>query len=102
MEKGILNYGVPQGSIFGPILFLLHVNDMKTALKNCHFRLYPDDTSILYSHQNVKFIEINLNYDINNLCEWFIDNKLSLHIYILGKIKLKAFYSKEETNLISH
>ena len=58
-ETGILNCGVPQGSILGPILFLLHVNKMKTALKNCDLRLYKDDTCIPYRHQNVKFIERN-------------------------------------------
>ena len=51
---------------------------MKTALQNSGLRLYADDACILYSHQNVKFIERNLNYDFNNLCEWFIDNKLSI------------------------
>ena len=59
----------------GPILLLLYVNGMKTALKNCDFQLYTDDTCILHSHQNVTFIERNLNYDFNNLCKWFIDNK---------------------------
>ena len=53
LETGILNWGVPQGSILGPILFLLYVNDMKATLKNCEFRLYADDTYILYSHQNI-------------------------------------------------
>ena len=75
-ETGILNCDVPEGSILGPTLFLLHVNDMKTALKNCDLRLYADDTCILYSHQNFKLIERNLNYDFNNLCERLIDNKL--------------------------
>ena len=65
-ETGILNRGVPQGSLLGPMLFLLYVNDMKTALKNCDLRLYANDTCILYSHQNIKFIERNLNYDFNN------------------------------------
>ena len=67
-ETGILNCDVPQGSILGPIPFLLYINDMKTALKNCNLWLYTDDTCILYSHQNVKLIKRNLNYDFNNLC----------------------------------
>ena len=78
-KTGILNFGVSQGSILGPILFLLYVNVTKTALKNCHLLLYADDTCICYSHQNVKFIERNLNYDFNSLCGWLIDNKLSIH-----------------------
>ena len=90
-ETGILNCGVPQESILGPMLFLLYVNDMKTALKNCDLRLYADDTHILYSHQNVKFIEINLYYAFNNFCEWFIDNKLSIH---LGEDKIKYILFK--------
>ena len=91
LERRILNCGVPQGSILGPILLLLYVNDMKTALNNCDLRLYQDDTCILYSHQNVKFIEWNLNYDFNNLCEWLIDKKLSIH---LGGDKTKSILFK--------
>ena len=86
-----MNCGGPQGSVLGPILFLLYVNDMKTALKNCDLRLYADDTCILYSHQNFKFIERNLNYDFNNLCKWFIDNKLSIHF---GEDKTKSILFK--------
>ena len=76
-ENGILR------STLRPVLFLLHVKYIKATLRNCDFRLYGDDTCILYSHQNVKFIERNLNYDFSNLCERFIGN-----IYILEKIKL--------------
>ena len=64
---------------------------MKTALKNCNLRLYADVACILYSHQNVRFIERNLNYDFNNLCEWFIDNKLSVHF---GEDKIKNILFK--------
>ena len=100
-ETGILNCGVPQGSILGPVLCLLYVNDMKTALKNCGLRLYADDTCILYSYQNVKFIEKNLNYDSNNLCECFIDNKLSIDC---GEDKTKSilFKRRNKSNLIKH
>ena len=62
-DTGILNCGTPQRSILGPILFLLYENDIKTTLKNCNLRFYADDPWILHSHQNVKFIERNLNYD---------------------------------------
>ena len=64
---------------------------MKTALKNCDLWLYADDTYILYSHQNVKFIERNLNYDFNNLFERFIDNKFSIHF---GEDKTKSILFK--------
>ena len=67
-KTGILDFGDPQGSILGPILFL-YVDDMKTALMNCDLRLYADDTCLLYIHQNVKFIERNLDSDFNNFCE---------------------------------
>ena len=50
-DPGRLNCGVPQGSILEPLLFLLYVNDMKSALQHCDLRLYADDTCILYSHQ---------------------------------------------------
>ena len=64
---------------------------MKTALKNCDHRLYADDTCILYSHESVKFNERSLGYDYNNLCEWFIDNKLSIHF---GEDKTKSILFK--------
>ena len=64
---------------------------MKTTLKNCDLWLHADDTCILYSHENVKFIERNLNYDFKNLCEWFIDNKLSIHF---GEDKTKSILFK--------
>ena len=79
-EPGALNCGVPQGSILGPTPFLLYVNDMKSVLTDCGLRLYADDTCLISSDENVSFIEKHLNTDFNSLCEWFIDNKLSMHL----------------------
>ena len=51
--------GVPKGSILGPLLFLLHVNDMKQAV-DCDLFLYADDSCLVYQHKDVSKIEQNL------------------------------------------
>ena len=71
------DYGVPQGSILGPFLFLLCVNDMKQAVDQDLF-LYADDSSLFYQHKDVKEKERNLNKNFSGVCDWFADNKLSI------------------------
>ena len=73
---GTLKYGVPQGSILGPFLFLLYVNDLSQSLSDAGSYLYADDTCIFYQHEDVKKIENVLNKEFSSLYEWFIDNKL--------------------------
>ena len=81
-----LSCGVPQGSILGPLLFLLYVNDMPQAV-NSELLLYADDTCLIYMGKNIQKIEEQLNSDFTSLCEWFIDNKLSVHF---GEEKTKS------------
>ena len=78
--------GVPQGSVLGPLLFLLYVNDMPQAV-SCELLLYADDTCLICMGKDIKTIEDQLNRDFSSLCEWFIDNKLSIH---LGEQKTKS------------
>ena len=85
-SPGKLSYGVPQGSILGPLLFLLYVNNMPQA-GSCELLLYTDDTCIICMGKDIKTIEQQLNKNFNPLCEWFIDNKLSLHF---GEEKTKS------------
>ena len=87
-SPGKLSCGVPQGSILGPLLFFLYVNDMPHAV-NSELLLYADDTCLIYMGKDTKTIEEQLNRDFNSLCQWFIDNKLSIHF---GKEKQNLFY----------
>ena len=79
MDAGNITCGVPQGSVLGLFLFLLYVNDMPQTVK-CDLFLYADDTCLTFQHENVKEIEDQLNLIFSSLCNWFIENKASIHL----------------------
>ena len=70
---------VPQGTILGPLLFLIYVNDLPNCLSSCHPRMYPDDTHITYAGADLSSIQSNLNHDLSNLSKWLTSNKLTLN-----------------------
>ena len=73
-DFGKVSCDVPQGSILGPLLFLIYVNDMPQAVKLNQF-LYADDSCLTYQHRDVNEIEKQLNKDFENVCDWFVDDK---------------------------
>ena len=85
-----ISCGVPQGSILGPLLFLVYVNDMCGAVKN-KLSLYADDSGILVVGKSRQEIELILSSEMEVLSQWLICNKLSLH---LGKTESVLFGSK--------
>ena len=70
--------GVPQVSILGPLLFLIYINNVSQAVK-CNLFLYADDTCLFCQHKDINEIEKQLNKDFESICDWFVDNKLSIH-----------------------
>ena len=71
--------GVPQGSILGPLLFIVFVNDILSALKNCDVVMYANDTVIYFSGNSLTEIQNKLNEDLINLAHWFHSNLLTLN-----------------------
>ena len=90
---GNFKCGVPQGSILGPLLFNIYVNDMITSV-NCDLFLYADDSTILVSGKNPAVIQNTLSIELNAIRGWLEENKLSIHlgktesILIASKIRL--------------
>ena len=97
LEAGTLKCRIPQGSILEPLLFLVYKNDTLQALSDSHTYLYLGNTSIFYQHNNVMEIQNVSNKEFANICEWFVDNKLSIHV-VEDKAKCIIF-SKEKTCL---
>ena len=77
---------MPQGSILGPLIFLIYVNDMPQSV-DCDLFLYADDTCVGVTGKYIKTIENNLNRNFNSLCDWFVENRLSIHF---GEDKTKS------------
>ena len=74
-----LRCGVSHGSILGRLLFLLYVNDMPQSV-DCDQFPYADDTCLLFQHKDLERIKEELTKNFSNICDWFVDNKLSIHV----------------------
>ena len=74
-----VNHGVPQGSVLGPLLFLIYINDLNRSIKFAKTYHFADDTNLLITNQSIKSIQIKLNKDLKGLYKWLLANKISLN-----------------------
>ena len=92
-DQYTVDFGIPQGSVLGPLLYIVLANDLIKCLKFCSCVSFADDTTVFASGRNIKFLFKKVNEDLKRLNLWFVSNSLSLNVeksnYILFRMKSK-------------
>ena len=76
----LITFGVPQGSILGPLLFLLYINDISSVSNILFSILFADDTTLFYSPKNLQELSDVIHNELSKIIEWLNANRLSLNI----------------------
>ena len=94
--------GVPQGSILGPLLFLLYINDISNASNLTESLIFADDTSVFYSHSDPNHLQYVMNNELHNFDLWLKSNKLSVNVEKTKYVIFKTSKKKINHNFLLH
>ena len=100
-SSGLLinNCGVPQGSVLGPLVFLLYINDLPNISKVLNFYLFADDTNIYYESNSLSELERTVNKELRKLYLWLNVNRLSLNLDKTNFIIFHPFNKPSQQNV---
>ena len=91
--------GVPQGSILGPLLFILYINDLESVITDCSISLYANDTALFYSNSSYIDLMLTIWDDIGSISEWLKCNRLTLNT---KKTKFMIFGTRNKLRQVTN
>ena len=93
-EPQPISFGVPQGSVLGPLLFIVYINDLPLAVQGCSVELYADDTLVYFASKSVSEIQAQLTSGLTYVLSWLQANFL---IHNLEKMKIMLVGTHQRT-----
>jgi hypothetical protein len=87
-QRRMVNSGIPQGSVLGPLVFSFYVNEIFELPLRGKLQLYRDDAVVIYSHKEADNLFAKMQHDLNLISDWFYNNCLTFNS---GKSKYVIF-----------
>lgn len=93
-SRKMVKYGVAQGSVSGPVCYIVHVNSMVSIIKKCQKYMFADDTCLMYAGHDPVIIQNNMQSDLNNIMMWAHDNGIILNNQKTKIMNISSSYRK--------